>query len=178
MAQTASEVFVALTGGVYVDLEASPLTLPSSATATLTSWTELGYLDESGIVQSRGKDTTPLRAWQNGDTLRVLQTGDTVTYALTLMQTNNDVIEVLYGNRPNSGAWELTGDPLPVTRWVFDVFDGDEKIRVCIPHGQVTEVGDENFVNSDAKSHPITITAYPDSNGVKAYFYKSPVVGS
>jgi hypothetical protein len=50
--------------------------------------------------------------------------------------------------------------------------DGDVDIRIVIPDGQVTERGDVTYANGEAIGYDVTVTAYPDDSGVKAYIYR------
>jgi hypothetical protein len=54
---------------------------------------------------------------------------------------------------------------------VFEILDGLRTGRVVLPDAQVTARGDVSYVDTDAVSYPVTLTAYPDANGVKAYIY-------
>jgi hypothetical protein len=65
----------------------------------------------------------------------------------------------------------VTGTQPDEERWVIDVVDGTDLIRIVVPSGQVTELGDVTYVNGDAIGRPVTITAYPDVTGNKAYIY-------
>lgn len=169
MANDADNVVVAVTGGVsYAPIGTA---LPTNATAPLNgAFGEVGYVSEDGITQSIGTDTSDIRAWQNGDIVRRVQTSHEVTYALTMIESSPLVLEAYYGNYA-AGTVEIRGDQPGHKEWVINVLDGGAKIRIVIPDGQVTERGDVQYVNSDAVSYPVTITAYPDANGVKAYLY-------
>jgi hypothetical protein len=46
--------------------------------------------------------------------------------------------------------------------FVLDVIDGANLQRTYIPQGEVTEVGDHVYVNSDVVGYDVTVTAYPD----------------
>lgn len=169
MALTAQNVRVAVTGGVYF-VEGGSSSLPTDATAALDpsiTAQELGYLSEDGIVQSIGSDTTDIKAWQGGDTIRTVQTSHTLTYQLTLLETSDKTLNVYYG------------DPVEVKAvagvrgsWVVHIVDGGTKVRIVLPDAQVTDRGDVSFVNGDPISYPVTVTAYPDTSGVKAYVYQ------
>ena len=50
--------------------------------------------------------------------------------------------------------------------WAFNMKDGIRKVRLYIPNGQVTDLPDMTFTAGDAINIPVTITCYPDSNGV------------
>lgn len=181
MALNAQNVRVAVTGGVYqADLGT---TLPTSALSVLSnSFDDLGYLSEEGVTQSIGRDVSDISAWQNGDVVRTVQTSHTVTYAFTLIESKEEVFRTIYGNYTSlgggEGVSELTGDILPHFTYVFNVLDGDNRIRLCIPDGQVTETGDITWTNGELIGYPVTLTTFPDTDGVKAYKYLATVSGS
>jgi len=170
MALDADNVRVAISGGVFT--APTGTALPTTADATLNvAFTDLGYVSEDGIVESQEADVTDIVAWQNGDVVRKVQTSHDLTYELTLIETKDAVLETYYGAL-SSGVVEVTGDQLGRQSWVIDVIDGDHDIRVVIPEGQVTERGEVTYANGEAISYQVTITAYPDVTGVKAYIYR------
>jgi hypothetical protein len=168
---TASNVEVGTTGGMYVAPEGS--TLPTNtSTALNAAFEEVGYISEDGVSQSIGEDITDLKAWQNGDVVRKIQTSHDLTYQFTMIETSDVTLDTYYGNYAG-GAVQITGEQLPHKSWVLVVEDGDDVIRVAIPDGQITERGDVVYQNGDAIGYPVTITCFPDDSGVKAYMYVS-----
>jgi hypothetical protein len=168
---TASNVMVGVTGGAYVAPEGT--TLPTNTTASLNAaFEEVGYISEDGLTQSISEDITDLKAWQNGDVVRKIQTSHDLTYAFTMIETSEVTLETYYGNYA-AGAVEITGEQLPHKSWVIEVADGDDDLRIVIPDGQITERGDLVFQNGDAVGYQVTITCFPDDDGVKAYQYVS-----
>ena len=49
---------------------------------------------------------------------------------------------------------------------MFNVKDGARRIRLLAPNAQVTSLPDMSFVADAAVVIPVTITCYPDANGV------------
>ena len=181
MALNAQNVRVAVTGGIY----RAPLstTLPTSALSSLgVEFDELGYASEEGITQSVGRDVSDIAAWQNGDVVRVVQTSHTVTYQFNLIETMDLTLETAFGNYEDlgggEGVTEITGDLLPHYVWALHAVDGNNRIRLILPDGQVTETGDVTWTNGELIAYPITVTAFPDSDGVKAYQYIANSVAS
>lgn len=175
MALDSGNVRVGVTGVVYV----APLgtTLPTSAaTSPAGAFQDVGYISDGGITQSMSIDTTDIQAWQNGETVRRLQTSHTVTYQLEFLEMNWVTLDNYFGNFV-AGVSELTSDISPRKSWIIHVDDGDADIRIVIPEGQITERGDTVFQNGEAIRLPVTITAYADDSGVKAYIY-TEVAGS
>lgn len=169
MALTADNVRVAVTGAAY----GAPLgtTLPTTVGGALNAaFEDLGYVSEDGIVQAINSSITNIKAWQNGDIVRKIQTEHDLTYALSLLETSDETLAAYYGNYVD-GVVELNGEQGVRQAWVFQIVDGHDQIRIVVPDGQVTERGDVTYANDEAIMYPLTITAYPDADGVKAYLY-------
>ena len=47
--------------------------------------------------------------------------------------------------------------------------DGDARIVIVVPDGQITEVGEVTFASNSAVSWPVTLSCYPDSTGTCIY---------
>lgn len=175
MANTAENVRVAVTGSINYGPVGT--TLPTDATTAINAaFDEVGYANEDGITQSINEDRTEIKAWQNADVVRKIRTSHDVTYAFTMLETNLTTLEIYYGDGSVSGTLdngvvEVRGDLSTRGPWVLHVIDGDELIRIVLPDGEVTERGDTQYVNANAIQYPVTITAYPDNTGVKAYLY-------
>ena len=166
MALVADNVRVAVTGGVYVG--AIGTAIPANATAPVdVKLKDLGYISEDGVTQSIDSDTSEIKAWQNGDVVRVIQTSHKVTFQFTLIETNEEVLKLFYADAAANGSLvKMTGAQSPHQTFVLDVLDGKKVLRIVIPDGQVTERGEVTYKNG---GYQVTVTAYPDSQGVKAY---------
>lgn len=177
MANVAGNVLVgkpAVTGGVLTaDIGT---TLPTDATTALAGgFTAAGYVSEDGVVQSIGSESQQIKAW-GGDIVRVVQTSHDVTYKLTLIETNDASLAAYYGSANVSpGVVVIVAGDLPHKVWDFEIADGNAKVRIVIPNGQVTERGDITFKDDTAVGYDLTVTAFPDSTGAKAYLYTSGV---
>jgi hypothetical protein len=179
MPQSAGAVVVGVTGDVYTAALATAL--PSDTdTALNAAFIAVGYLSEDGITTSTATDITDITAWQNGTIVRKVQTSHDFTLAFSMLETNEKSLTVYYGSftagpTTASGVIAVTGAQGYRGAWVFDVLDSgsstEGQIRIVVPDGQVTEHGDVAYVNGDATMYPVTVTAYPDSTGTKAYIY-------
>jgi hypothetical protein len=169
VATSAANVRVGVTGGVYFAPTATALPTDSD-TALDAAYLDVGYISDDGVTQTIGVDTTDIVAWQNSDVVRKVQTSHDVTFQFTMIETNENSMEAFYGNY-STGTIEITGDQLPRQRMVLEVIDGDDHIRVVIPDAQVIERGDVVYQNGEPLGYPVTVTAYPDDTGVKAYKY-------
>ena len=54
---------------------------------------------------------------------------------------------------------------------MLEVRDGAKTVRIVLPDAQITERGEVTYKTDEAVAYDVTITAYPDKNGVKAYIY-------
>lgn len=168
MATDAANVQVAVTGGIYVDTGGAAL--PTDASSPLDeAFVELGLISEEGVTESQGTETNDIKAWQNGAVVRRVRTSHALTYAFTALETNPVVLEEFYGNY-DAGHVEITGEQPASKAWVIEVFDGEEHHRIVVEEGQVTDIGDVQYVNGEASAYPFTLTGYP-VDGVKANIY-------
>lgn len=171
MALTAANVRAGTTGALYV--ADTGATLPTGATgAPGAGFGEVGYLSDDGVTQAIATDQTEIKAWQNADTVRTVQTSHSVTYAFTMIETNNEVLEAYYGNAV-AGDAVINGDVMPHRSWVIDVIDDTTTTRVVIPDAQVTSRDDVQYQNGEVVGYGVTLTCYPDTSGNKAYIYNS-----
>lgn len=181
MANTAANVVAGTplaTGGILIgDLTA---TAPTTALSTLTGFSAAGYIGEDGVTEANERSTDRIRAW-GGDTVKVVQTEHNVTYQFTFLETlNADVLKAVYGedNVTTTAATVSTGtlhevavnaSVLPHKSYVFEVKDGNAKIRIYVPDGQITEVGEITYSDSEVVGYQVTVEAFADDLGNKAY---------
>lgn len=169
-ANTAANVLVGATGHVYT----APVgtALPTTELAALNAaFVNVGYISEDGVVQSVGRDTSPVKAW-GGDEVRRVRTSHALSYALTMLETNAQSLELYYGDQTTPAtAVEIKASDLLRQVFVIDVVDGTNLVRIVIPDGEVVETGDVTYATEEAIQYPITLACYADSAGVKAYKY-------
>lgn len=65
----------------------------------------------------------------------------------------------------------LNGSEMPVKSWYFKIKDGNRRILIVVPLGQVTERGEINFTKTQAVMLPVVLSTYPDSAGNNVYIY-------
>ena len=172
MATVAANVNVAVTGGVYYGPVGTALPT-ATATALNVAFVEVGYLSEDGITQAVGTSTEDIKAWQLAAVVRTVETEHTLTYAFTLLETNPNTLSLVAGGNYAAGVAQLKPGAMPHKAYVFDILDGTSKVRIVVPDGQITEVGDVTFANGEAIMYPLTVTCMADSSGVKSYTYYS-----
>jgi hypothetical protein len=177
--QSAGAVVVAVTGDVYTAPLATALPTDTD-TALNAAFAAVGYISEDGLTTSTSVDITDIKAWQNGTIVRKVQTSHDYTVSFSMLETNEKSLQVYYnsytaGPTTASGVVAITGAQGYRGAWVFDTLDSggttDGQIRIVLPDAQVTEYEDVSYVNGDAVMYGVTVTAYPDSTGTKAYLY-------
>lgn len=171
----ANNVRSALTGAGYRAPLGTPL--PTNPTSPWNAaFEELGYFSEDGITEARSDDWNAIRAWQNRTIVRQLLTGSDSTFAFSLLETTAVGLETYHsgsimtdtGGVATIEVYEPTEDHFA---FGFDVLDGDVHMRIVVPDGQVTEVGEVVYKNGEALMYPLTITARSDENGLVAIKY-------
>lgn len=181
---TSANVLVGIpdvSGGLWVaDLIEKPADLPNE-TADLSEkgFVSVGFVSEDGVTETSERDTDKIKAW-GGDTVRVIQNEHSLTYTFTLIEMGNeDVLRLVFGDdnvlKKDDGSVGIKKNAkiLPHKTWAVEVLDGEEKIRLVIPDGQITETGDRTFVHSDLISIELTVEAFTDRDGNKGYEYHS-----
>ena len=166
MALDSSKVRAAVSGAVSVAPTAT--TPPTGTGGTITGFIDLGYVSDAGVTEARSRSTNEIHAWQGGALVRTLITSGALTYHFVLLETKLDTVKLFYGATVTSTVTDGSFVVIPTNTggrqsFIVDVIDGAELIRTYIPQGEVTDVGDHVYVNSDPVGYDCTITAYPDT---------------
>lgn len=168
------------TGGVWIGDEGAAA--PTDATSVLTGFTAAGYIGEDGVTEGTDRSTDKIKAW-GGDTVKVVQTDYSNTYAFTFIESlNADVLRAVYGddNVDTTAATSEAGSlhavtinsqTLPRKQFVFEIKDGDARIRIHVPEGQITEVGEVTYTDGEVVGYAVTVEAFVDESGNNAYKY-------
>ena len=166
----ASKVRVAVTGAVMAGPYAT--TAPTGTGGTTTGHLDLGYVTEDGVTITKpgAGDSTPIKAWQNGATVRTIRstTDDLPTIEFVLMETSINVVKAALGVSVTSGATEghydiNTDVQAAAGSWIVDVIDGAELIRSHAP--KATPVGEVAMVykNDEPIGYSVTLECEKDS---------------
>lgn len=137
------------------------------------------YVSEDGLTLAPSMSTTEIKDWSGATVRKVLESFDG-TLAWTMISTNAGALEIAFGEEnvsevaatPTHGAQVMAklGAHLPEEQaWVFLMKDGDARIVIVVPDGQITEVGEITFASNSAVSWPVTLSCYPDSTGTSIY---------
>lgn len=176
MATDASKVRVAVTGAVFRGL--TTMTAPTGTSGAPTGATDLGFISEDGVeieLPDAG-DSEPIKAWQNGTTVRTIRTPseDNPSWHFTMIETSIATIETYFGvtvtSTSSEGSFEFKNQLRPHNSYVVDAIDGAELLRDYIPYGIVTEVGAHTLSNGEATGYEVTVEGELDP--VKGYNFK------
>lgn len=159
----ASKVRVAVTGAVFK----GPTTAaaPTGTSGAPVGFNDLGFISEDGVeieLPDAG-DATPIKAWQNGTTVRVVRTPseDSPTWHFTMIETSIETVETYFGVTVtpdlSEGSFEFDNSARPHDSYVVDAIDGAELLRDYIPHGVVTSVGAHTLSNGDPIGYEVTV---------------------
>lgn len=170
MALDASKVRVAVTGALHVD-PSGAAAAPTGTASALTGYDDLGYVSEDGVTLTMpGEgDSTPIRAWQNGQIVRTIRLPgeDVPSFSFTLIETKLEVIEFVFGvtvtQTVTEGSFALTGAIRTPGDLVLDVVDGAQLIRIHAPAATVTEITEIPFTNTDAIGYGVTVACDLDA---------------
>lgn len=164
MTNVSDNVRVAVTGAVSVG--GDTFVAPTSAEGALTGATDLGYISDEGVTEARARDINDITAWQNGDVVRRVVTSASMSYRCVFLEAKREVVEEYYAGEVNTADGSIIVVPGKLSArkpWVFDYVDGDIAVRAYAPSGQVTEIGDQVWVNGEPVGYDVTVTCYPSS---------------
>lgn len=148
-------------------------TTPTSASAALTGFSSLGWLDSTGITMTVNKDTQQLIGF-GGDVALTLTASHDIEFKFKPMEWNDVVAAELFGKGATAENVEVNADELPVRQYVFDMRGrGNTLIRVVVPNCQLTSFGDFAFKHDEPMAAEFTLKALPDASGNKVYIYKA-----
>lgn len=168
-----------------VNTAATSQAAPTDAkTALPAAWKSSGYVGPNGLSMSVSKSFTDILDWSQSLVRKAL-TGYTGRLSFDVMQMDADSAELMFGasNVTHTAATSGTsghGDQLkisigadmpPIKSFCFNMKDGDARVRVYVPRGQVTELGDISFVPNAANMYPVTIDTYDDGTGHSIYVF-------
>lgn len=137
------------------------------------------YVSEDGLTLSPSMSTTNIKDWSGTVVRKLLEEFDG-TLGWTMISTNEDTLKIAFGDDYVTSAAASSahgaqvraalGAHLPDTQsWVFLMKDGDARVVIVVPNGQITEVGDVTFVSNNAIGWQVTLSTYPDSDGNSIY---------
>lgn len=137
------------------------------------------YVSEDGLTLTPAMSTTDIKDWSGATVRKVLESFDG-TLSWTMISTNASALGIAFGADHVTTQAAATahgaqiraelGAHIPEARsWVFLMKDGDARIVIVVPNGQVTEVGEVTFASNAAVGWNVTLSCYPDESGESIY---------
>lgn len=172
----------ALSRGAVIAGTSVPTTADiDGALALLTSFTSSGYISEDGATLTTDISTVDLREW-NRSVVRRLLDEFSGTVSLTLIQLDEESAKQCFGedNVTVAAASSTHGKQMRIAMgatlgepqaWALRMKDGDARMLVLIPNGQVTSGVEITFVANEAINLPVTISANDDGTGSSIYIF-------
>ena len=159
MANTATNVSAskpAVGGAISNAVLVEGLTIPTSTSAALTGFNNLGYVSEDGVTNSNSPASEDIKAW-GGDTVLNTQTEKADTFAFKLIEVlNENVLKTVYttGNVSTGEGGETVikanASEMEASAWVIDMFDKIPSVGELFKYNDMeVEVvdADEKIVN-------------------------------
>ncbi|WIC89437.1 major tail protein [Microbacterium phage BAjuniper] len=147
----------------------------------LAGLTDSGYVSEDGVTITPEDTTESIKDWSGAEIRRIL-TEFTGTISWTHLELSAGAARNYFGddNVEVKAATSTTGtqmrmalgkNELDVKRWVFKVKDGDKRVLVVVPKGQVVSRGEIPLTATGAITLPVELATYPDEDGQNIYIY-------
>ena len=138
-----------------------------------------GFISENGLTLTPERSTVGIKDW-SGATVRQILEEFNGTLAWEHLETNEESLKNYFGddNVEVTPATASTGKQitaalgaheLPRKSYLFRIKDGNARILIKVPDGQVTEQGEVAFTKSGAILWPVTLATYPDAAGNNFY---------
>lgn len=139
------------------------------------------YVSEDGLTLAPNMSTVEIKDWSGATVRKVLESFDG-TLSWTMISTNEGAMGVAFGAEhvTKTAATQTHGEILKTElgahlperqSWVFKMKDGDAKILIVVPDGQITETAEVTFAANAAVGWNVTLSTYPDADGQSIYIY-------
>lgn len=157
-------------------------TAPATAVDTVDpTFVGSGYVDEDGLELAPNISTTKFKDWSGATVREVLDEFDG-TLSWAHLETNEASLNNYFGDdnvaltaadetHGNQLAGTLGAYDLPRKSWVFKIKDGDARMLIYVPIGQITNREAVQFNKTNPIKWGVTLTAYPDGNGHAIYVF-------
>ncbi len=158
-----------VTGAIFVAPKGTDL--PTDAKSKLPeAYKELGYVSDSGLVNSNSPSTTDVKEW-GGLVVMSTLTDKPDTFKFKLIEVLSvEVLKTVYGSAnvtEEKGKITIKAkaeDPENMV-WVFDMMLSGKKLkRIVVSDGKITTIGDIEYTKANASGFDLTVAAYPDAD--------------
>lgn len=186
MGVNASNVFIgapdqSTTGAILSGPTTSTPVADTIDDVDLAGLTDSGYVSEEGVTITPSDSTESIKDWSGAEIRRILSEF-TGTIAWTHLELSAGAARNYFGDA-NVTVTAATGvkgtlmraalgkNELEVKRWVFKIKDGNRRLLVVVPRGQVASRGEIPLTATGAVTLPVELGTFPDSDGQNIYIY-------
>ena len=152
-----------------------------AAITAITGFTSSGYVSADGVTLSTELSTNDLQEWK-GSVVRKLMESFTGTISLNLIQADYEGWCQAVGaeNVTRIAATMTHGEQLHISlgahmaapkAWALKMKDGDSRMLVLVPNGQVVSNIEITFASSEAIALPLEISCNDDGTGESIHIY-------
>ena len=152
------------------------LQLPELPSDTLPAgYKDIGYINEDGVKISPSISTTKIKDWSGAKVRTLLEEFDgTIEFSIMQLDENAFIAAVGEENVSITAASATHGKVVkakfgvhmpPESRFVFRVKDGDKRLMVTVPNGQITEFNDFELKSTSTANLSVKLSCNDDGNG-------------
>lgn len=141
---------------------------PTSATASVASYNDLGFLDEDGVTISSSPSITDFNVWQSRQPGRRAVNAQAISVAGNLAEWNaQSVPKVFGGGALTTGTYSFPTDTDALDEFavVVDVVDGTDKHRFTFSRASQTEEVSVQFNRTNLAVLPFNFGVLASSAG-------------
>ena len=171
------------TGAIHYDdvIQTIPTTFAAAETAFAGMSGDSTYVSADGMTLSTDTSVENIQEWNHAVVRRVLDSND-ISFTFSLIQFDASSLSLALGEEyvTTTAATSTHGAEVnikmgmhlsPVRSWGFALKDGDVKVIIIIPRGQITTLDSITFNATEAVSVPVTLSCYDDGNGEYCYIF-------
>jgi hypothetical protein len=161
------------------DFGASAPAAPTDPTAVpAPAFIPVGACDQTGLTEGFTETTVNIMAIGILSPFRVLYTEQTKTFQIVMLEAERDICQsVMFkttvASLTRAGGLRSVSEvsaPIPDRRaWLFRIADGAVIQQFYVPQGEITTRANVAYSQNDVAKYDITLTTYPDANGITCY---------
>lgn len=156
-------------------------TSPTNATADpAAAFKDAGWITQDGLTAKVSESSKDINAFGTFSPVRTIVTESKQTFDISFLESNPVSLAIYHRKSLTdldvveaTGALNFTTGPSSSEQYasIFDMVDGVNALRAYCPNVQVTDRGDMQIKAGEAVVYPVTLTAYPDNDGVSVYWF-------
>lgn len=155
------------------------ITAPTSATGSVTGYTDVGYLDEDGCSLSVTGNVVDFNVWQSRQPGRRENQAQTINFTGKLAEWNAASVPVVFGGGAvTTGTYAFPTDTASLNEFagVIDVVDASDKFRFVFYRANQTGAVETQFNRSNLAVLPFEFGVLaPAGGGVPVTLYSNAI---